>query len=101
MKVSSIGWVCVAAVTLLTSCVSIPIPERLSGGSGGSLGWKVVAEKREPNLLYAPDRRECTVDGDRFEAVRRGDRVFCHWRTPKRPPLGMIFPLGKPEPEGP
>jgi hypothetical protein len=44
------------------------------------LSWKVVVEKREPNLLLAADRSECQVSGDRFERIREGERVFCHWR---------------------
>jgi hypothetical protein len=69
--------VCCAAVLLLWSCASIPIP----GGEGReSLAWKVVIEKREPNLLIAADRTECEVSRDRFEKAEMGERTFCHWR---------------------
>lgn len=51
-----------------------------SQGSQEFLGWKVVAEKRDPNLLLAADGTECVVSDERFERVRTGERAFCHWR---------------------
>jgi hypothetical protein len=74
----ALAWM--AGFTLLTSCLAVPVPQRLSGGSGGSLGWKVIVEKREPNLLLAADVSVCEVPPNRFASLRRGDRAFCHWR---------------------
>lgn len=68
------------ALFLATSCVSLPVPGRDTGRSQETLSWKVVLEKRDPNILLAGDRTECEVTANRFDSVREGDRVFCHWR---------------------
>jgi hypothetical protein len=65
---------------LVTSCLSLPIPGRGPGSSGETLTWKVIVEKREPNILIALDRTYCEVAPDRFDKVEEGERVFCHWR---------------------
>ncbi len=72
--------VSVTALLVVASCLAVPIPRRLAGEPGGSLGWKVVVEKRAPNLVLSVDRQACEVGGDRFESIRPGDRIFCHWR---------------------
>lgn len=72
--------VILGGVVLLTSCASVPVPDRLSGGRGGSLGWKTVVEKREPGYVIAADRTTCEVSQDRYRKAREGNRFFCHWR---------------------
>ncbi|MEX2526749.1 MAG: hypothetical protein WEA09_03865 [Gemmatimonadota bacterium] len=64
----------------LVACLSIPIPGRSSDGEASTLGWEVVAQKQEPNLLFSADRRRCEVDPDRFQEIRQGQRVLCRWR---------------------
>jgi hypothetical protein len=69
---------------LLPTCTSIPGMGRSEHGPRSTqetLGWKVVIEKREPNLLLAVDGTECVVSEERFERIRRGRRAFCHWRA--------------------
>jgi len=69
---------------VLPACASIPGMGRSQQGTPspqGTLGWKVVIEKREPNLLLAVDGTECVVSEERFERVRTGRRAFCHWRA--------------------
>lgn len=80
-----------AALLLLPSCVSFPIPERMSQGAGGSLGWKPLAQKRPPNLLISVSRDTCEVPRSRFERVQIGDLVFCYWRS-RRGGLGRPLP---------
>lgn len=70
----------VACLLTLASCFSLPGRESGPRTSGELLGWKVVVEKREPNLLLAVDQTECVVPENRFDRVREGQRVFCHWR---------------------
>ena len=79
-KRSLFALACTAGILCVGSCVSVPIPDRVSGGRGGSVGWKVVVGKHEPNLLVAADRTTCEVDHARFESAREGERLFCHWR---------------------
>jgi hypothetical protein len=69
---------------LLPACASLPGMGRTEHGPRSpqeTLGWKVVIEKREPNLLLAVDGTECVVSEERFERIRTGRRAFCHWRT--------------------
>jgi len=72
--------VCCTALLLATSCVSLPVPGQDPARSRESLSWKVVLEKRDPNILLAGDRTQCEVSADRYASVSEGDRVFCHWR---------------------
>lgn len=74
----ALGWA--TALLLLSSCISLPIPDRMTPTRGETLAWKVVAEKRDPDLLVASDRTHCVVGRDRFDEVQEGDRVFCQWR---------------------
>jgi hypothetical protein len=73
-----------ALALLLPACASIPGMGRDQHSSRSpqeTLGWKVVIEKRDPNLLLAVDGTECVVSEERFERIRTGRRAFCHWRT--------------------
>jgi len=47
---------------------------------GTRVDHKVVMAKREPNLLIATDRAECTVSRDRWERARIGERFLCAWQ---------------------
>jgi hypothetical protein len=74
----------VALLILLHACAHFPGSDRADGPPRSpreTLGWKVVIEKREPNLLLAVDGTECVVSEERFERIRTGRRAFCHWRT--------------------
>jgi|GEM_PF-4497752 len=71
---------CCTVLLLATSCLSIPVPGRDPGMAQETLSWKVVLEKRDPNILLAGDRTQCEVSADRYASLREGDRVFCHWR---------------------
>lgn len=79
------GGIAVAALLGATACVSLPLPGRDAGDSGETVGWKLVVEKREPNLLVAVDRTYCEVTRERFEETEEGERVFCHWRNRDSP----------------
>jgi hypothetical protein len=68
------------SVLVQVSCVSLPLPNRLSGGPDQAVGWKLVVDKREPNFLLASDRTECEVTRERFDGVKEGESVFCQWR---------------------
>lgn len=71
-----------AAVLGLGACIALPMGGgRDATGSEGKVGWKTVAEKREPNIVVAVDRSYCEVTRERFEETEEGERVLCHWRS--------------------
>ena len=63
----------------LAGCVNIPLPHP-RGEPRPELTRKLVAGKREPNLLVASDGTTCTTTETRFGRAQRGDRVWCMWR---------------------
>ena len=47
---------------------------------------KRVNGKEDPTTLIALDRTRCTVNGDRFKAIKVGDDVTCGWDASDRAP---------------
>ena len=50
-----------------------------SHGSSSTIGRRQVVAKEAPETLVAARGERCTVDREKFERVRTGDRVWCMW----------------------
>jgi hypothetical protein len=79
-RLSGLGLVLLLALFLPGCFLAQPLLPESAREIDGEVTWKVVMEKREPNLLVAADWSVCEVSFERFEKVQRRDRVFCHWR---------------------
>lgn len=66
-----------AALSVLGACMSIPLGRKEHGAP--SLEWKVVARKKEPNILVAADMTWCETSAKRFKSVKVGDGAWCVW----------------------
>ncbi|MEJ2678638.1 MAG: hypothetical protein P8174_06130 [Gemmatimonadota bacterium] len=66
-----------AAMSFLGACLSIPLGRKEHGAP--SLEWKVVAQKKEPNILLAADMTWCETSTKKFKSVKTGDGVWCVW----------------------
>ena len=70
-----------------SACISIPLR-----GGREQLGRKSVASKDPPQRLLAPDGTGCLVAPRRFQEVRIGERVWCHWTAYSATGLGGLRP---------
>ena len=48
-------------------------------GGTRTIGRRQVVAKEAPETLVATRGERCTVDREKFEKVRTGDRVWCMW----------------------
>lgn len=72
------------AAGLLGACSMLP--GWLQAGPKSGLGEKTVSAKEAPATLVALDGTLCTAPW-KYDRVKPGDRVFCHWRV--RGEMGM------------
>ena len=56
-----------------------------NGGGVSTIGRRQVVSKEAPETLVATGGARCTVDREKFERVRSGDRVWCMWSGGRAP----------------
>jgi len=74
---------CLIGMFLSSACATVPLPDRLSGGVGGSISWKEVVTKHGPGTPRALDGTECVVPREPYQRISTGDCVFCLWVDPR------------------
>lgn len=70
----------VLLVVILAVMPGCTLPRAVQVGGESGLGNKVVSIKEEPTALVAVDATLCHTTPARFDQIKSGDRVWCHWR---------------------
>ena len=96
MRISVQLWPAVRTVALAAAIATLASCRTLGTGDQGRLGNRLVTDKQAPSTLISGSA-SCTVDAEKFDRTKIGDRTWCNWQGGDKPPgpaVGVATPRG-------